>query len=298
MSFINQSPEQAAEFVPGVRAPAENAAPAMWFLFRGDELVIANANQSPLLVSLDHGEIANMAPLRQHYLGRLQTDSGTVHCFCGELDAGRVLPEGYGGIGLRQYLASAGATMAQLAIRARQVVYWDRDHQYCGRCGTPTELLPDERVRSCPQCGLSNYPRLSPAIIIAVTRRFAAETRILLARNHRFPAGRYSVIAGFVEPGETLEECAHREVLEEVGIQIRNIRYFGSQPWPFPHSLMIGFTAEYAGGEFVLEEGEIADAQWFAAGELPLVPPKISIARQLIDAFVTQNGHGSSIREW
>jgi NAD+ diphosphatase len=135
---------------------------------------------------------------------------------------------------------------------------------------------------------LTSYPRISPAIIVAVTRRFEDGMRILLARNHRFPPGRYSVIAGFVEAGETLEECVRREVEEETGIQVDNIRYFGSQPWPFPNSLMIGFTAEHAGGEIVIGAGEIADAQWFAPDALPLLPPKISIARRLIDDFVAR----------
>ena len=116
--------------------------------------------------------------------------------------------------------------------------------------------------------------------------------RILLARNHRFPTGRYSVLAGYVEPGETLEQCAHREVCEETGIDITNIRYFGSQPWPFPNSLMIGFTADYAGGEITLEDSELADAQWFAADELPNLPPPMTIARKLIDRFVADSTGG------
>jgi NAD+ diphosphatase len=163
---------------------------------------------------------------------------------------------------------------------------WDRTHQFCGRCGAPMERVPNERAKKCTVCGLTNYPRLSPAIIIAVTRMIEGEKRILLARNHRFPAGRYSVLAGFVEPGESLEECAAREVMEEVGIEIGNIRYFGSQPWPFPNSLMLGFTADYQVGDFHLEDAEIAEAGWFSANNLPNLPQKPSIARQLIDAFV------------
>ncbi len=152
--------------------------------------------------------------------------------------------------------------------------------------------MPGERAKKCPNCGLTNYPRLSPAIIIAVVRPTEQGNRLLLARNHRFPSGRYSVIAGFVEPGESLEECAQREVREEVGIRIKNICYFGSQSWPFPNSLMVGFTAEYDSGTLVLEAAEIAEAQWFAADHLPLLPPKMSIARRLIDWFVEENGGG------
>ena len=136
-------------------------------------------------------------------------------------------------------------------------------------------------------------------MIVAITRQGERGEQILLARNHRFPAGRYSVVAGFVEVGETLEECVRREVFEEVGVQLTNLRYFGSQPWPFPHSLMIGFTAEHASGEIRLEESEIAEARWFGADELPQVPPKASIARRLIDAFVERNrSPDTQVRSW
>jgi len=185
--------------------------------------------------------------------------------------------------------------MFSLAGRAIQVVTWDRTHQFCGQCGTPTESLADERAKRCPACGLISYPRLSPAIIIAVVRHTGEGQRLLLARNHRFAPGRFSVVAGYVEPGETLEECAGREVCEEVGIQIKDIRYFGSQPWPFPNSLMIGFTAEYAGGEIRLEEKEIAEAGWFAADSLPGMPPKMSIARRLIDWFAAGGPNANSV---
>jgi len=165
-----------------------------------------------------------------------------------------------------------------------QIVTWDRTHQYCGQCATPTDTLPQERARRCPACGLTSYPRLSPAVIIAIVRRDEHGDRILLARNHRFPPGRYSVVAGFVEPGETLEQALAREAAEEVGVRLRAPRYFASQPWPFPHSLMIAFTAEYAGGELRCEDAEIAEARWFPADALPALPPSVSIARRLIDA--------------
>ncbi len=177
-----------------------------------------------------------------------------------------------------------------IAGRAIQLVAFDRTNQFCGQCGSRTVDQEHERAKRCPECGLIVYPRLSPAIIIAVTRRIEGRLHILLARNHRFPTGRFSVLAGYVEPGETLEECAAREVCEEVGIDLANIRYFGSQPWPFPNSLMIGFTAEYAGGEIKLEESELADARWFPADELPGMPPPFTIARQLIDWFVQEAG--------
>ncbi|MFP4194870.1 MAG: NAD(+) diphosphatase, partial [Desulfobacterales bacterium] len=134
----------------------------------------------------------------------------------------------------------------------------------------------------CPQCGLINYPRVSPAVIVAVVKN----GQILLARNKQARIPFYSVLAGFVEPSETLEQCVEREVGEEVGITVENIRYFGSQPWPFPNSLMIGFTAEYASGEIQIDSGELSDAGWFDKNSLPRVPPALSIAGQLIEWFV------------
>ncbi|MCK4988071.1 MAG: NAD(+) diphosphatase, partial [Desulfobacterales bacterium] len=165
--------------------------------------------------------------------------------------------------------------------RANQLVDWGRTHQYCGVCGRPTEDKTDERAKICPQCGLVNYPRLSPAIIVAVLKN----NQILLARNKRFKLPFYSVLAGFVEPGETLEQCVQREIREEVGLTVKNIRYFGSQPWPFPNSLMIAFIADYADGEITVDGSEIIDAAWFSKDKLPQIPPSISIARQLIDWF-------------
>jgi NAD+ diphosphatase len=138
----------------------------------------------------------------------------------------------------------------------------------------------------CTRCGMMHYPRVSPAVIVRVRR----ENEILLARSPGFPKGMRSVLAGFVEPGESIEETIHREVREEVGLEVENLGYFGSQPWPFPNSLMIGFTADYAGGEIRPEPGEIEDAGWYRADELPQLPPKVSIARRMIDDFVARSG--------
>jgi len=161
-------------------------------------------------------------------------------------------------------------------------VDWDRNHQYCGRCGSATADRQEERAKICPRCGLTAYPRISPAVIVAITRG----EKILLARAHRFPYAMYSVIAGFVEAGESLEQCVRREIAEEVGITVKNLRYFGSQSWPFPNSLMVAFTAEHAGGEIRIDPSEIMDARWFTAADLPRIPDKASISRRLIDWFV------------
>jgi NAD+ diphosphatase len=170
-----------------------------------------------------------------------------------------------------------------IAGRAVQILLWDQTHRFCGRCGQPTVHAPAERAKLCPRCGLLSFPRLSPAVIMLIRRG----DELLLARNKAFADGFFSVLAGFVEPGESLEETVAREVREEVGLEVTDIGYFGSQPWPFPHSLMIGFTATYAGGEIRLQADEIAEAGWFhKRGDLPRLPGKLSIARRLIDSFI------------
>ena len=139
-----------------------------------------------------------------------------------------------------------------------------------------------DRAKHCASCGLINYPRLSPSIIVLVTRG----DEMLLARNAAWPNGMYSTLAGFVEPGESIEQTVHREVFEEVGLRLGKLKYFGSQSWPFPNSLMLGFHAEYESGDIVCQEGEIADAQWFKPESLPQIPPKTAISGWLIEEFV------------
>jgi NAD+ diphosphatase len=171
-----------------------------------------------------------------------------------------------------------------LAGRAVQVVAWDRDHRFCGRCGQPTESHAMDRARECRACRLLAYPRLTPAIITLVERE---DGRALLAWGRQFPGRFYSALAGFVEPGESLEECVRREVREEVGIEVDDISYFGSQPWPFPHSLMVGFRARFAGGELRIDENEIVEADWYGPDDLPPVPRGgMSIAGWLIDDWL------------
>jgi NAD+ diphosphatase len=182
--------------------------------------------------------------------------------------------------GLRTLFSVLDDDHFALAGRALQLLQWDRDHQFCGRCGTPTVAKRDERVRVCPACKLSAYPRVAPAVMALVHR----EKQILLARSLHFPPGMYSALAGFVEPGESLEQCLAREVAEEVGVRIRNSRYFASQSWPFPHSLMIAFVCEWQSGEIRAQAGEIEAANWFDLLHLPKLPSRISIARRLIDA--------------
>ena len=181
---------------------------------------------------------------------------------------------------LRPLYGIGGAEAFALAGRASLLMDWHRNHRFCGRCGVPTTMKSDEFAMACPSCGLLAYPRISPAVMVLVERG----NDLLLARSPHFRPGMFSALAGFVEAGETIEQCAVREVREEVGVEIANLRYFRSQPWPFPDSLMIAFFADYAGGEITPDPAEIEAAGWFPRDELPLIPNPESIARHLIDA--------------
>jgi NAD+ diphosphatase len=215
------------------------------------------------------------------HLGRLDG----VACFARTLEEGEAPPAGTEPVPLRQLYGVLPDDDFAVAGRALGFTAWDRDHRFCGRCGAATERSATERVRECPRCGHHSYPRLSPAIIVLVER----DGRALLAHNARVNMPFFTVLAGFVEVGETLEHAVAREVREEAGIEIGDVRYFGSQPWPFTGSLMVGFTAKWASGEIKMELSEIKDADWFGPKELPPVAPKLSIARELIDDFVRRN---------
>jgi len=206
----------------------------------------------------------------------------SVPCYAAEVETTENLPECFSLHPPLSLVNEIGEDLVRVAGLAGQVINWSRSHRFCGKCGKHTEDKKDERAKICTGCGQVYYTRLSPAIIVAILKG----DMILMATSPRFPAKFYSVLAGFVEPGENLEECVKREVHEEVGIEVKNIKYFGSQPWPFPDSLMIGFTAEYAGGEIEVDKKEIADAAWFKRDEIPQIPPSISIARKLIDWFL------------
>jgi NAD+ diphosphatase len=174
-----------------------------------------------------------------------------------------------------------------IAGRAEQIINYERTHQYCGRCGTPTETNPVDRGRVCPACKHMAFPRLSPAMIVLVEKGEQA----LLAWGRQFPGRFFSTLAGFVEPGESLEQAVEREVMEEVGVTVTNVRYFGSQPWPFPHSLMCGFQCEWEAGDIVIQEEEIVEAGWFDADDLPPTPVGgMSIAGWLIEDWLQRQG--------
>lgn len=200
--------------------------------------------------------------------------------------AGVSLPARYEEIGYRELYGSMPDEKLALVSRAVQVVSWDRDSAFCSRCAAVTEPAHDECVKRCPECGHTQYPRLAPAMIVGVVR----DRRLLLAQSPRFRGRFHSILAGFVEPGESAEQCVAREVYEEVGITIRNIRYFGSQPWPYPHSFMLGFTAEHEAGELNPSPIELVDAGWYGADELPEVPGEVSISGRIINWFRREYG--------
>ena len=265
-----------AGFSPSHVLPAILPGNARAFAFRGDRILVHVAPDESLAIPA-------LGPLAQagvtgpaHFLGTL----GTAACIALNLPDDAPEPPGMRYAGLRSLFFKVDEPLLALAARAFQVVDWDRTHRYCGRCATPTRDRANERAKECPACGLVAYPRVSPAMMALVTRG----RDILLARAHRFAPGMYSALAGFVEPGETIEDCIRREVREEVGVEVGALAYFASQSWAFPHSLMIAYTAEYAGGEIRLDDEEIAEARWFPADALPKLPPSVSIARRLIDA--------------
>lgn len=212
----------------------------------------------------------------EHVLGLHQSEP--VHLLVLE---GAVEVAGCSWQGLRQFMLEDDAERFRLLGYAAQIGTWARQHRFCGSCGEPMQLLETERAMRCQCCEEQHYPRLSPSMIVLITRG----DEILLARSPRFASGVYSTLAGFVEPGETVEQCVVREVREEVGLEIRNLQYIASQSWPFPHSLMLGFHADYVSGDIVPQPGEIEDAQWFSLADLPMLPSRYSIARYLIELY-------------
>ena len=272
-------------FVPAFAEPAELDR-VLWFVFLGHHLLVIEDDGRARVPTGPIPPLATAEPLRRlamgHWNGR--------PCLALELPETLAPPPGMACHGLRRLWGLLDETELGLAAQASQLLEWDRGNRFCGRCATPTTRRAHERARHCPRCGISHYPRHAPAVMVRITRG----DEILLARSPRFAPGIYSVLAGFVDPGESIEQAAHREVLEEVGLTITRLRYLTSQSWPFPHSLMIGFAADWAGGEIVLEDPEIEAAGWYIRDELPSLPSPMSIARTLIEDWrnpVTAQGN-------
>ena len=254
---------------------------AIVHVFCGDAMVLPIDRPAPLRWRA--WRALGLEAARVQPIGR-RTDGDHLAVALPEPLAADALPQGLRAAGLRQWFGALDDDAMSIAMRAVQMLEWDRTHRHCGACGTPTEQAARERAKRCPACNLTVYPRISPAMMVLVTRG----RELLLGRGVNFPPGRYSALAGFLEAGETIEEAVIREVREEVNVEVTNLRYFGSQSWPFPNSLMIAFQAEYAGGEMRHDPAELADAQWFTPENLPQLPPPLSIARALLDATLAE----------
>ncbi|HAO34306.1 MAG TPA: NAD(+) diphosphatase [Candidatus Competibacter sp.] len=269
------------DFQPALLPEHDPDAPIQWFVFAGGNLLVRSVGEGVELPLASIWPFAKLPTKRRLYLGALNGRP----CHAAEVEAAAP-PPGMRFESLRALWTRLDEKLLGVASHAAQLIEWDRSHQFCGCCGAPTERRADERARHCPACDAMVYPRLSPVVMVRVAR----DGEILLARAPRFPPGVYSVLAGFVEAGETLEQAIQREVLEEVNVRVRNLRYFASQSWPFPHSLMIAFTADYAGGELRADGREIVDAGWFAPADLPGLPSPMSMAWRLIQDFASRGG--------
>jgi NAD+ diphosphatase len=265
--------------------------PAWHFAFSGSRILLTGGAEAPALptaeelsaaLAIEPGGLAGAGvPLRP-----LQGRACTAYDLPAELDP----PPGTTLVGLRVLATLVPADVFQAAGTALQKVEWLRTHGFCSRCGHATQRHAVHEAMACPRCGHLHFPRLSPAVIVLIERG----KEMLLARSPGFPPGVYSTVAGFVEPGESLEDTVHREIFEEVGLKVTDLRYFGSQPWPFPHSLMVGFVARWLEGEIAIDGEEIEDARWFTPEEMPpALPFKASIARRLVDDFLARVGDGA-----
>ncbi len=256
----------------------ENAS-AYWFLFHDDRLLLADIGKIPEVPLSKTPPI----PLEHMAYQRCVGIYDGSPCMAVALKPKTAIANGLRAVALRGAYGYLSPDLWTIAGRAVQILTWDQESRFCGRCGAAMEEQHSEAVKKCPKCHFIAYPRLSPAVIVSVIK----DDAILLGRAPRFPPGMYSVLAGFVEPGETLEEAVIREVKEEVNIQVADVRYVASQPWPFPHSLMVGFTARYEKGVIRVNKRELEDAGWFTLNNMPPVPPAMSIARRLIDRYLT-----------
>lgn len=255
-----------------------------WFVFAASRLLVTDGDGTLTVPLLQSPAALHLDVTRQQHIGAIDG----VDCYAAQIGDGNAAPPGWEFRGLRSIFGRLPEPLFRMAILAVHILDWDRASLFCGRCGASLTMRGDLRAKECSACKRLVFPRISPAIIVAIERG----DRLLLARSARFAQELYSVLAGFVEPGETLEEAVYREVKEEVGITVKNIRYVGSQPWPFPDSLMVGFTADHESGEIVIDGEEIVDARWFTVDQLPSIPGPISIARRLIDTFIEKQRSG------
>jgi NAD+ diphosphatase len=275
----------AQTFESGIQ-PSADTTDSFHIVISDDEVLSIDDDADWRPLDQDEWRWLGLDPLSEHYLGQV----GGKPVFVNEVDPEADEPQGYSFNTLWSFLSHVDQPTFYLIGRARQIVDWHRNHQFCSQCGQVTQVDASDRSRQCLPCGQLYYPRLSPSIIVLVTRG----EELLLARGARARGNFYSTLAGFIEPGESIEEAVHREVFEEVGLRVKNLHYYGSQPWPFPNSLMLGFHAEYDSGEFVLQESEIAEAKWFHYENLPHKPAMVSISGWLINDYIERLKQGKS----
>lgn len=249
----------------------------LWLALRGTELLLRQTGEG---FSLPQGELPSFLDATRGPPFFLGTWQGRP-CRALRLPREQDLPEGFVVENLLAAEPRIGIGLLTLAGTAGMALHWERGSRHCSHCGGAMERLPDEWGKKCLACGYGHFPHIHPCIIVLVRR----QGKILLTRKASWPEGRYSLVAGFIDFGECLEEATAREVREETGVEVREIRYVGSQCWPFPSQLMAGFVAEHAGGEVRVDEKELEDARWFPVDRLPLTPPRRSIARYLIDTY-------------
>ncbi len=264
-------------YEPAVTDSNKDYAYGYWFVFCSNKLLILNKESGAKIPVYNEltglGQVLT-APL---YLGKFYGQPA----YCIGIDDNTQAPSGMSFVDLRSTFGVLDEDSFLLASKAVQVVAWEQTHRFCGKCGSLTQDLSGERAKVCPKCGFISYPRICPAVITAVFK----DNKILLAHARSFKGDIHSLIAGFVEAGETLEEAVEREIMEEIGIKVKNVEYWGSQPWPYPNSLMLGFTAEYESGEINVDGVEISHADWYDVENLPELPSKVSIARKIIDWY-------------
>lgn len=254
----------------------------VWFIFQAGKLLISSTDAQDPLSSSDVTPVQSL--LTRQYT--LYTNHQYI-VYCAEIPQHIEQPSSLSSIPLKRALEQLNDLWYNLAVKAASIINWDKNHQFCGHCAHATVHESHTFERRCTACNLLFYPRISPSVIVAIRH----EDKILMARSPHFPPGAYGLIAGFVEPGESLENTVHREVFEEVGIKIKNLSYFGSQSWPFPDSIMMAFTADYASGDIIIDNIEISEAGWYRFDQLPGRPTsKVSISSRLLDHTINELG--------
>lgn len=272
-----------SSFEPLWAAPPQAPTGGLWFIFHRGNLLVGGTREAPEVPQAVAAEALPLAVDGVRFVGML----GPSACWTARAVT-KDAPDGFVFENLRGLFNRLSDELLAVAGRGIQVLEFDRGHKFCGACATPTEIHEGGRSRKCPNCGETAYPRVAPAMMVLIKRDLPTGREFLMARSPRFVPGMYSALAGFVEPSESIEDCIHREAFEEVGVRLGALRYHGSQAWPFPHSLMVAYVANYESGEIVCQEGEIEDARWFRLDELPGLPHRMSIARRLVNATIAE----------